>query len=50
LEECVRDAINLNCASGIIDPVTVFAARAREQRGRRKGKGCAWIGNNQEPE
>jgi hypothetical protein len=41
LEECVRDAINLN-------PVTVFAARG--QRGRRKGKGGAWIGNSQEPE
>ena len=32
----------------ILNPITVFAAR--EQRGRRKGKGCAWIGNNQEPE
>ena len=33
----------------ILNPITVFVA-AREQRGRRKGKGCAWIGNNQEPE
>ena len=33
-----------------LNPAVTAVFAAREQRGRRKGKGCAWIGNNQEPE